>query len=449
MFKRFLIIFFVCSLASAVNCQFWNGFLYGLMQGMQNLNNQLQQQPQQNQFQQPTQQIQQSTQQTPSISTSSNSETTYQKETLEIEDDGYKWIEVSSGSFYGAKSETGNWILPLSLKLKFCYYYDGEFHVKDENWSCGIYSIQGKCIIPPSRGYDSISKLDEDKDYYYSIKKNGKEGACNKNGKEIIPPEYENLLYLQGGYHYTTDSKYNNDFRNWIGLNIDINGNMLRNSEPYHGNTNSGSTYPSVSKDIKFPITMAYCTSDKMKNVKTNEERYNQPTFGYIRIQDDKVIFDNIDTFIFYSKDENNTRAYSKSGNINGLSVKQIVFVDENLANVKLFMTTSDLMLEAKIYLMDIESFERLKQQYSTTQYQTLFQENSLESNSVTSNSATTSSHGNKTCYICHGTGNCQACGGSGILRGLGTESTCRQCWSGRQGKCSTCQGTGQVYGLR
>lgn len=425
-------------MAPAVNCQFWNGVLYGLMQGMQNLNNQLQQQSQQQQFQHPTQQI------SSTPPSSSNSDTVYQSETLKIEDDGYKWVKVYSDSFYGVKSETGSWILPLSLKLSRCFYFDGDFYVRDVNNNEGIYSIQGKCIIPPSRGYTSICKHGDNDEFYYGIEKDGKKGACNKYGKEIISPKYETLICSLGEYKYETADG------NWIGLNMDINGNRLRDSEPYYGNTNSGSTHSRISENIKFPITLAYCTSNKMRNVKTNEERYNQPAFGYIRIQEDKIIIDNKDIYNFYSEEENNLRAYSKSDYINGMATDQIIFVDKDLANVKLIATTSNLMLEAKIYLMDIESFERLKQQYSTTQYQTLFQENSFGANSVTSNSATTSSsHGNKTCYVCHGTGNCQACGGSGILRGLGTESTCRQCWSGRQGKCSTCHGTGQVFGLR
>lgn len=68
--------------------------------------------------------------------------------------------------------------------------------------------------------------------------------------------------------------------------------------------------------------------------------------------------------------------------------------------------------------------------------------------------SSSESRYGYKDCHICHGTGVCQTCGGDGWQHnsfGL-DDSPCANCHrenGKRTGKCSRCQGTGEVYGVK
>ena len=89
---------------------------------------------------------------------------------------------------------------------------------------------------------------------------------------------------------------------------------------------------------------------------------------------------------------------------------------------------------------------------------------NQYQSNSSNSNNSSNHNHsgsdshesryGYKDCHICHGSGVCQTCNGDGLQDnpfGL-PDDPCANCLreNGRRtGKCSTCQGTGQVYGLK
>ena len=62
--------------------------------------------------------------------------------------------------------------------------------------------------------------------------------------------------------------------------------------------------------------------------------------------------------------------------------------------------------------------------------------------------------YGNKECHICHGNGVCPTCNGKGWISHSMTNTTgkCPNCLiiNGRaSGKCSQCQGTGHVYGLK
>lgn len=63
--------------------------------------------------------------------------------------------------------------------------------------------------------------------------------------------------------------------------------------------------------------------------------------------------------------------------------------------------------------------------------------------------------YGDKDCPQCHGTGTCQSCHGKGWFDSDfgGADIKCSNCMrdnSGNNtGKCSSCRGTGQVYGLK
>ena len=190
--------------------QFWEGFLYGLGRAAQNYNYQ-------NQYN--------------NNNNSSKSRSVISGKTKEIEEDGFVWYRLSSAdSKSGIANEDGDII--LYPKYGFIYYsvLNKHFRVESDGGKyVGALSKGGKWIIPLSRKYEHITMLDE----YFSVKRNGYEGACNLNGVEIIAPEYSNVVYSSGEFHY---QDINGD---WIGLNIDINGNKIRSNNPNHSNNHT------------------------------------------------------------------------------------------------------------------------------------------------------------------------------------------------------------------
>ena len=94
-----------------------------------------------------------------------------QLERLETEKDGFKWYRIDNDGIYGAK---------------------------DAN---------GRTIIPLSRGYTSISYFKG----YLTVMKNGLDGLCNKQGEEIIPPQYS-LVFSMDSFFY---AEKQNTWRYW------------------------------------------------------------------------------------------------------------------------------------------------------------------------------------------------------------------------------------------
>lgn len=128
----------------------------------------------------------------------------------QVEDDGFVWYKThATGSeFYGAEDESGKTIIRANTGLTSLRYEHtndsfGAFCFQRYN-EHGVYSKDGKILIPASRGYSFI-KLS--KDGFFSIEISGKKGACNLAGKEIIPPsrDYEEILHM-GRYFYVKRS---------------------------------------------------------------------------------------------------------------------------------------------------------------------------------------------------------------------------------------------------
>lgn len=129
---------------------------------------------------------------------------------LKIEDDGYKWYLISSDSGNrGAQSESGKDIIPLQSGFDWVDY--------DNGFLCGTkfspdgdldkahnayYDKNGNVIIALGR-YDIVSYYPQEdgKPAWFSVKKNGLQGACDKTGKEIVPPTYIGLLYESKGFN--------------------------------------------------------------------------------------------------------------------------------------------------------------------------------------------------------------------------------------------------------
>ena len=121
--------------------------------------------------------------------------------------DSFKWVMVTnqSNGEVGAETPTGKVIVPMG-KYKIVYQknYGGYFQLQKNDIEAA-YSIDGKMLIPFTRGYNRIVRHSN----YYGVYKNGLKGACDNDGYEIIAPKYTYLFYSSiDGFNIKKDEEY-------------------------------------------------------------------------------------------------------------------------------------------------------------------------------------------------------------------------------------------------
>ena len=155
----------------------------------------------------------QTTRRTPVRKTSSTSPTTATTSKYrQLGQDGYIWYKVKKGKFFGAEDAEGKEIVPaLYDDVEYeCQNYKESysdwseefstkwFHVKNGDNS-GYYDIKGKCLISTDRysgnyriGIPVIDVHYMEKMYLY-ISKDNKIGVLDMQGREVIPPIYDQI----------------------------------------------------------------------------------------------------------------------------------------------------------------------------------------------------------------------------------------------------------------
>ena len=124
---------------------------------------------------------------------------------IQTENDGFRWERVGQNGKEGAKNVNGSWIIPLS------------------------------------RGYSDITYfVDANCGGYFGVwigGRDGKEGVCDKNGKEIIAPKYKFIFYTS-----SSGFNYKDSFGNYIPLGI-----TMKNGTIHYTSTSSSTTSSSSS----------------------------------------------------------------------------------------------------------------------------------------------------------------------------------------------------------
>lgn len=132
------------------------------------------------------------------------------QETLQKENDGFTWCLISQDGKEGAKDANGATLIPLSRGYTKIVYHSGEdayFSVRlDNNGKEGACDKTGKEIVAPGK-YDNVYYRNKDGFEYYCVCLNGKEGVCDKDGKEIISPKYDHVYLFDSDdiYYYKTE----------------------------------------------------------------------------------------------------------------------------------------------------------------------------------------------------------------------------------------------------
>lgn len=117
-----------------------------------------------------------------------------QKE-LQVGEDGYKWYKTSNDGKEGALDMNGNTIVPCDYEM-ISYegnqydFYPKYFEVtskEESEWFRGVYTTNGRNIIPTSRHYNYIHGRIQDGITHYTFEKKGIGcGVCDVNGCEVI-----------------------------------------------------------------------------------------------------------------------------------------------------------------------------------------------------------------------------------------------------------------------
>ena len=200
------------------------------------------------------------------------------KKTHKIEDDGFEWYQISLNGKYGAQDVNGRTLIMPEYDLCFYNYLsDGCFQVKlDGNY--GAFTKEGLCVISPSRGYDSGCKQGDAKDgYYYSVEKNGCNGACDAEGREIIAPnpKYKLLFYSSVDKCFN----YKDEEGKYVSLGIKLDGTSVGGTSSYASTSSSSSSSTSntsVASSTSSSTSFSYSTRSESKPAWKYRGVYNQ-----------------------------------------------------------------------------------------------------------------------------------------------------------------------------
>lgn len=261
-----------CYNINVTYAQFWQGFLYGIGQASQNYNVQRQNNNRSDDYY------------NKKYGGNSSSRKSIRKY-RQVEDDGFVWYNLKKSGFNGIESSDGKQILPP--EYGFIHYDDdsGNFEVECEG-GCheGILTKDGSWLIPLNREYEKIYFFDG----YYEVEKDGYEGACDINGREIIAPNrYKSIIYSLNEFEYKDNDGH------WKSLNIDKYGNKIIPES--HNNVSNSSSQKAPFKleekkfykiekmmlgDIELPFsaeiafilnTISFCVDDGYGNVESVE----------------------------------------------------------------------------------------------------------------------------------------------------------------------------------
>lgn len=135
---------------------------------------------------------------------------------LKVGKDGFEWYRVCKDGKFGVEDKDGKIIIPCefqkiryrsSVKIGSSYTCAGfETHA---GGSKGLYSIEGKCIIPNTRGYTRIvDYTQEDRPEigtYYGCDYDNGVALCNAKGQEVCRFDGYSILlpmYEKGKFFY-------------------------------------------------------------------------------------------------------------------------------------------------------------------------------------------------------------------------------------------------------
>lgn len=142
-------------------------------------------------------------------------------EIVKTENDGFRWIPYMEYGRIGAKNYIGEIIVPA--KYETCYYERGHFSVKNNIGESGIFSKDGKILVPTKGSYSIYEIADMKNSSPFIVNASTGYGVYSQTGEEIVKKIYRYVTpYVTShGIYYVVTA--DNGFS---GL-IDANGKIL------------------------------------------------------------------------------------------------------------------------------------------------------------------------------------------------------------------------------
>ncbi len=337
------------------------------------------------------------------------------KSTDAIVENAFAYYIIEEDGRMGLVDSNQKWIIPLGINYSEISYAGGSFIKVMDKRGYGILGLDGKTIIPTSRGYTSIANYNNDTKSF-AFTKSGYSGICNTLGQETSTkkrPLTIEEIKGKGGYDNAVPLK--------------------------NGNT----TYYKVCKNSHYGLTNAEgkivvpAEMEALETAGTGYLKFKVGGFWGLMNYQGRILIDtsrgytSIGNFISFTKRFPYTMSgYKGECDINGRQISKIK-IDTPKHN------TSDTSSSNSSY--------------------------SSSSSSSSTNTSSSSNSGNKTttvvvehhrdpvpvqewvqCTTCWGSGTCPDCAGSGTKY---VGDNLRRCWRcGGRGKCSSCSGQGGRY---
>lgn len=128
-----------------------------------------------------------------------------QEKKLKNEEDGFEWYNISQNGICAAEKASGTILIPLSRGYDFiCYHttFGGGWFSVGKDGKYGACDKEGNEIIAPIK-YDGVYYVQQYENHKFCyVKLNNKNGVCDKNGNEIIKPQYDNVVFHENGGYY-------------------------------------------------------------------------------------------------------------------------------------------------------------------------------------------------------------------------------------------------------
>lgn len=126
---------------------------------------------------------------------------------LITEENGFQWYKVYKSNneddyvHQGVQDLDGREIVPLSEGFDYVSFDRGFFSaVRDRvPQKRYYYSLDGEKVIGTDK-YDKVLLYESEGRLYFVVEKDGKNGACDVTGKEVVAPKYNNLTYIKRDY---------------------------------------------------------------------------------------------------------------------------------------------------------------------------------------------------------------------------------------------------------
>lgn len=321
--------------------------------------------------------------------------------------DGFIWYKLKKGNLYGVQDIEGNMIIPIqyseieygnwpsSLNIEYYRHINTPqyFRVFSGDF-IGIYSREGKCIIPVERHYTEAFMCCEDRSnttycYFRVVKNGGKVGLCDLQGREVIPPVYDYSNSMDVIQIKTELKKIN------IGSNP-FKFNLVNIDRPYiiAKKGNMGYLF-----DLDGNVRWSEPCGSDQPTVYSDEILANKKSYPHILFSSNtKYDYTN------YSHLGNNrSNSYSSSSSSNSSSSSSSSSSNSSTSNNNSDNKTTTVVVEHHRDPVPVQEWVQ--------------------------------------CTSCWGSGNCRNCAGSGTTYIGSNLHRCSMC--GGRGRCTTCSGQG------